>query len=77
MDPGVDLDSLPYEVYRPDEFFELVDDGVPQLVRRVAAQQEAYFLEKDGSVDLCSALRSAGCPRFANRVCDHLQQLGL
>ncbi|MGK4593197.1 hypothetical protein [Amycolatopsis sp. w19] len=35
---GQDPDSLPYEVYTPDEFFVLVDDSSPQLVREVTGQ---------------------------------------
>lgn len=76
-DPDVDPDQLPYEVYRPDEFFELVDDSAPEAVRTVIARQVAYAVRRHGEADLCASLRSAGCPRFAERVRRHLQTMDL
>lgn len=76
-DPEVDLDALDYEVYRPDEFFELVDDSAPTAVRGVIAKQVAYAIRRHGEADLCTWLRLAGCPRFAERVRAHLQTMDL
>ncbi|MBT0773788.1 hypothetical protein KIH74_32885 [Kineosporia sp. J2-2] len=74
-DPDVDFDVLPYEVYRPDEFLELIDDSAPQVVRQVMAKQVAYSIRRHGEADLCGALRRAGCPKFAERVRNHLQTI--
>lgn len=71
------LDELPYEVYEPDDFFVLVDDSSPDVVRAVASQQVSYFLRRHGSADLCAGLRAAGCPDFAERVRRHLQTIDL
>lgn len=70
-------DELPYEVYRPDDFFVLADDSSPDVVHLVAGQQMSYFYRRDGSADLCSALRAAGCPEFAERVRRHLRTIDL
>lgn len=75
--PDVDLDALDYEVYRPDAFFELVDDSAPAVVRGVIAKQVAYAIRRRGTADLCSRLRHAGCPGFAERVREHLQSMDL
>lgn len=69
--PGV-IEDLPYEVHRPDEFFTLTDDSCPHVVREVAVMQTDHFQKRYGSADLCSALRGAGCPDFAERVRRHL-----
>lgn len=71
------LNELPYEVYRPDDFFVLVDNSDPDVVRSVIDEQVAYFLQRDGSADLCDRLRRAGCPEFAERVRRHLQTIDL
>ena len=70
-----DADSLPYEVYLPDEFFVLVDDSVPRVVSEVATRQVEYHVRRSGAVDLCAALRRAGCPEFAERVRRHVQHM--
>lgn len=77
MDPSVEPDELPYEVYRPDDFFVLVDDSAPQVVRAVIARQVRYWSERGRDLDLCSSLRSSGCPEFARRVLRHLQDMAL
>lgn len=71
-------DSLPYEVYRPDEFFLLVDDCAPHLVREVTKEQTLYWAARqDGKADLATPLTDAGCPKFAERVRSHQCQLSL
>lgn len=66
-------DDLPYEVYRPDDFFVLVDDSRPGLVKRVAARQARHHWQRTGAADLCAMLVAAGCPAFAERVRVRLQ----
>lgn len=71
-----DLDALPYEVYTPDQFFCLVDDGAPDSVREVCRDQIAYWnrRKRDGKKvkPLADALREAGCPEFATHVKTHV-----
>ena len=74
--PGVDPDHLPYEVYRPDDFFVLVDDSAPEVVTSATAMQVEYWFRRSGDVNLPQYLRKANCPTFADRVRTHLQQLG-
>ena len=62
------LDSLPYEVIAPDEFFLRLDQAAPGLVPRVAELQAAYWLKTRGSADLPKYLAKAGCHAFAERV---------
>lgn len=69
-----DPEELPYEVYRPDDFFQLVDDVDPALVQRVTRQQLKYWADRR---DLREALRDADAPRFAERVGRHLQRIAL
>lgn len=73
------IDDLPYEIYTADEFFELVDDSAPHMVREVTAQQLVYHLNKSstGSVSLPEMLKTARAPAFAQRVREHLQALDL
>ncbi|MFG3525053.1 PIN domain-containing protein [Nocardia nova] len=75
----VRLDDLPYEIYKPSEFFELVDDSNPALVRTVTEQQLVYHLRKSktGSVSLPERLKAAGAHGFAERVRQHLQEIDL
>jgi hypothetical protein len=70
-----DRDSLPYEVYTADEFFMLIADCQPSVVRDVIRDQIEYFLEQGIEPNLPAALRRAGTPRFAERVRD--LQLGM
>lgn len=60
--------TAPYELYRPDEFFLLVDDSAPELVRQVTLEQTIYWRDKVGRADLAGPLTRAGCPLFAQRV---------
>lgn len=72
---GADVDDLPYELYRPDELFVLVDESAGELVRRVTLEQARYFVQRSGSADLPRALSHAGAPMFAERVRLHLVEL--
>ena len=70
-----DTDELPYEIYAPDDFFVLVDDGAPDAVRRVVMEQIRYWAaqrRRGRSIrGLEEALIRAGCPEFAARVTTH------
>jgi predicted nucleic acid-binding protein len=70
-----DENTSPYEVMHPDDFLVLVDDSSPELVAVVAAKMCEYWVGRDGESDLPQRLRTAGCPRFADRVLAHLQQM--
>jgi hypothetical protein len=74
---GIDADELSYEVWHPDEFFVLIDDSAPHVVREVTARQVKYWFEQRGEADLCRHLRDAGVPKFADRVRRHLLALHL
>lgn len=65
----------PYEVYMPDDFFVLVDDSAPDIVRAVVSQQQHYWLARHGRANLSQSLISAGCHGFADRVRRDLQEL--
>lgn len=68
-------DELPYEIYHPDEFFILIDDSAPFLVRGIITEQLTYWYRSKGTVDLPGRLRKADCPEFADRVRVHLQTI--
>ena len=70
-----DRRALPYEPIHPDQFFVLVDDSSPPVVRRVTSQQAEYFVAMRGEDHLPQALRAAGCPNFADRVAEHLREM--
>ncbi|WP_205915403.1 PIN domain-containing protein, partial [Prescottella equi] len=74
-----EIDDLPYEIYTADEFFELVDDSAPHVVRTVAANQLAYHLRKNSnsSTSLPDMLKKADAPAFAERVRKHLQSMDI
>ena len=69
-----DPDSLPYDLYTPDEFFCLVYENEPDAVREVMNTQLHYWrrrgaANKDGKQKkLADALVDAGCPEFAKNV---------
>lgn len=62
-----------YDVMRPDEFFVLVDDSAPNVVRAATHDQAAYWGRRDGTADLPGRLHNADCPQFAQRVLTHLR----
>lgn len=72
---GTDENALAYEIWTPDDFFMLVNETAPELVREVTAFQLAYFMEGSDEVDLPEALRRAGAPHFALCVAHHLQSI--
>ncbi|ATY16963.1 PIN domain-containing protein (plasmid) [Amycolatopsis sp. AA4] len=76
---GDAAEQLPYEVYRPDEFFVLVEDSAPDRVAEVTRCQTLYWRGRspDGRADLATALIDAACPAFAERVRAHQSQLSL
>lgn len=63
-----------YEPIGPDDFLVLIDDSAPELVGSVTQEQIAYFMERDGQVDLPAQLNDAACPAFAERVRGHLER---
>lgn len=65
--PRVDVDELPYEICRPDDFFVLVDDSAPEVVSAASAQQLDYWFKRCGEVNLPQVLRKSDCPLFAER----------
>jgi hypothetical protein len=69
---GVDVDELPYEIYTPDEFFVLLDQSAPGVVREATREQRDYWITRRDSVDLRPYLEKAGLPHFAERVRCHL-----
>ncbi|MGW5703819.1 PIN domain-containing protein [Amycolatopsis japonica] len=71
-------DSMPYEVYRPDDFFMLVANSAPDLVRDVTRTQTEYWARRNaGRADLAGPLIKAGCPEFAERVRNFQGELSL
>jgi len=69
-------DDEPYEVFRCDEFFILIDDSASWLVERVTADQINYWNKKIGNRKTSAqALSDAGCPEFAKRVEKHAEKL--
>ncbi|MFT4225599.1 MAG: PIN domain-containing protein [Micropruina sp.] len=70
-----DHDAAPYSVYAPDDFFTLVDDSSPELLKEVAASEVRYWLARGREPHLPRSLRAAGCPVFAERVRCHLLAL--
>ena len=70
-------DDTAYEVYRCDEFFVLVDDSAPWIVRDVVREQARYWSSRPRGArkSLPGALRDADCPTFAGRVERHLRFL--
>lgn len=71
-------DQLEYEIYTPDEFFVLVDDSSPSLVRATVKRQINYRSQRANSdFDFVRALLDSGCPGFAARVKPRCQELAL
>jgi predicted nucleic acid-binding protein len=73
----ISLDELPYEVHSADSFFCLLDDSSPDAIRAVTQKQLEYWKAKNTQFNLCTQLRNAGAPQFADRVRDHLQNCSL
>ncbi|GMA19864.1 PIN domain-containing protein [Arsenicicoccus piscis] len=71
-----DSEGLPYEVITPDDFFVLVDDTVPTLVRAVTVSQMDYWAKRRPEARLPHYLRKAGCENFAERVRRHQARIG-
>ena len=73
------IDELPYEVFRADELFVLIDDSSSQAVLRVTDAQRRYWQERSSKgtqpKPLAEALDDAGCALFARRIQDHLKTL--
>ncbi len=71
----IDPDELPYEVYKPDDFFMLIQKSAPNAIREVTSLQVQYWSQKKGAKSLAAALRDAGCPQFADVAEAHLRVL--
>lgn len=61
-------DALPYEIYTPDEFFMVVWDSQPGVVRSVHDQMEKYRRQNNSHYSLASLLKSAGAEKFSKVV---------
>ncbi|MFI9504463.1 PIN domain-containing protein [Nocardia sp. NPDC052566] len=75
-----EIDDLPYEIYTPDEFFELVDDSAPNVVLAVTKEQLVYHCQmssRGSGVSLPEMLKKAGAPVFAERVRQHLHSVDI
>ena len=70
-----DENTSPYDLLHPDDFLVLVDDADPLLVAEVTGRMCDHWMSRRGEANLPAALSAAGCPRFAQRVLDHLHQL--
>lgn len=70
-------DDLPYEIYTCDEFFVLIDDSDPRLVRTVTEEQLRYHHAKGSGNSLPARLNAADAPNFAERVRSHLQHIDI
>lgn len=57
-----------YEILHPDAFFLLVSDSNPLCLAPIIREQISYWSQKPTRLQLDAALRSAGCPAFAERV---------
>ena len=75
--PTEESDGLPYEVYRPDDFFVLVDEVAPALVASCVDRQIDYWTKRQDDVEIVEALTRADCPQFAERVVRHLRERAL
>ncbi|MGW6278267.1 hypothetical protein [Kribbella sp. NPDC055071] len=69
------LAALPYEPQHPDDFFCIAEASAPNVIQKVIVNQMTYWFQKDGAVDLPAALRAAGCPAFADRVRQRVQDM--
>ncbi|RIJ78768.1 PIN domain-containing protein [Nakamurella silvestris] len=72
--PDEITDELTYEILTPDAFFVQVDDWVPDMVRAITEKQHLYWTGRSVT-NLATALKSAGCPDFGERVAEHLRVL--
>ena len=68
-------DNLPYEIYTCDDFFLLIDDSAPQVVRTVIEEQLRYHHTRGTGISLPERLKVACAPNFAERVRRHLQHI--
>lgn len=66
-----DPDGESYEVLAPDDFYCLVDDSAPSIVRRATTRQLLHWLRRSGESNLPQSLELAGCPEFAERIRRH------
>lgn len=79
--PEEQKDELAYEILSPDDFFLLLDDSASQFVSSVTKKQSAYWVKTRSEsksrvgMNLETALRKSGCPKFAARVRSHIKGL--
>lgn len=72
--PDEQKDELAYEILSPDEFLVLLDDSASQFVSSVTKKQSAYWVKirseskTQVGMNLETALRKSGCPKFAALV---------
>lgn len=68
-------DEQNYEIFHPDDFFLLIADSRPQCVKQVTRRQQEYWKDKPNHRQLDEVLRKSGCPNFAERVRQALQEI--
>lgn len=68
-------DILAEAMYLPDDFFVLVDESAPDIVRAVVSKQQHYWLTRRSRANLPQSLIAAGCQHFADRVRRHLRDI--
>ncbi|MET9259389.1 hypothetical protein [Amycolatopsis sp. NPDC004079] len=74
--PTAARDTLDYEIYTPDEFFLLIDDSSPRLVRATLRRQIRYFSGSGRAhLDFAGALVKSDCPAFAERIAERCREI--
>lgn len=73
--PADVVERLPYEIWAPDDFFVLVDDQEPAIVHAVTCTQWDHWRRREPSSDLAHHLDASGCPKFAQRVREHIRTM--
>ena len=69
------MDALPYEPWRPDDFFILANDSAHAAVRAVVQDQLRYWKAGVDKPQLAEKLADDQCPMFAEAVREHLAAL--
>ena len=69
-------DTTCYDVVSPDDFFVLVDNVAPAIVRAVTDKQSRYWSVHRPEALLAQHLEAASCPEFAERVRRHQAAIG-
>ncbi|WP_147243223.1 hypothetical protein [Acidipropionibacterium virtanenii] len=68
-------DDAHYNVYTPDDFFELIGQSDPHCVGIVTGEQLSYWKSQPKHIQLDDALIKSGRPSFARTVREALKVL--